>query len=240
MILNVHAGHGVAGKGTVGAVGILNESVEDRRVKDEVIRLLRLLGHTVYDCTVDGGTASQILAAIVKKCNEHTVDLDVSIHFNAGHNDPNGDGITTGTEAFVYNNESTIAKKYAQRVVDSISTLGFRNRGVKVNPSLYVLRNTNAQAVLIECLFLDDKDDCELYDYAKMAGAIVYGLTGQRYVEPKADYDAEADQSGAETPVGDSDTIYRVQVGAYRNRANAKSLQKKLTDAGFISFVTKA
>ncbi len=48
---NVHAGHCPQGQGASGAVGILQESVEDRIVKNEVIRLLRAEGNTVYDCT---------------------------------------------------------------------------------------------------------------------------------------------------------------------------------------------
>ena len=49
---NVHAGHCPQGQGASGAVGILQESVEDRAVKNEVIRLLRAEGHTVYDLSL--------------------------------------------------------------------------------------------------------------------------------------------------------------------------------------------
>ncbi len=239
MIFNIHAGHAAIGQGAIGAVGILNESIEDRRVKDEVIRLLRLLGHTAYDCTVDSGTASQVLSGIVKKCNSNKVDLDVSIHFNAGANDPKGNGKTTGTECFIFSNGSTAAKNAAVDVVSAIERLGFKNRGVKVNPNLYVLKRTNAQAILIECCFVDDKDDAELYDAHAMAEAIVYGLTGQRYEEPVVEVDTEANDVGAETSTGETDAIYRVQVGAYRNKEYAAALQKKLADVGFESFITK-
>ena len=71
-IYNVHAGHCPQGQGASGAVGVLQESVEDRLVKDEVIRLLREQGHTVYDCTCDlAVTASECLKEIVKKCNQY-------------------------------------------------------------------------------------------------------------------------------------------------------------------------
>ena len=59
MRINVHAGHNPAGKVACGAVGLIQESVEDRRVKDEVINQLRQLGHAVYDCTVDNGTGQK-------------------------------------------------------------------------------------------------------------------------------------------------------------------------------------
>ena len=55
---NVHAGHCPQGQGASGAVGILQESVEDRIVKNEVIRLLRAEGNTVYDCTCDENTTA--------------------------------------------------------------------------------------------------------------------------------------------------------------------------------------
>ena len=57
MIINVHAGHNPDGKVGCGAVGIVRESTENRNVKNEVIRQLKALGHTVYDCTVDDGAA---------------------------------------------------------------------------------------------------------------------------------------------------------------------------------------
>ena len=64
MRINVHAGHNPAGKVACGAVGLINESTEARRVKDEVISKLRQLGHTVYDCTIDNGTGQ---ADVLKK-----------------------------------------------------------------------------------------------------------------------------------------------------------------------------
>ena len=44
MRINVHAGHNPAGKVACGAVGLIQESVEDRRVKDDVISQLRQAG----------------------------------------------------------------------------------------------------------------------------------------------------------------------------------------------------
>ena len=240
MIINVHAGHNPDGKVACGAIGIIRESTEARNVKNEVIRQLKGLGHTVYDCTAENGTsASNVLCNIVKKCNSHDVDLDVSIHFNAGAKDVAGNGQTTGVEAYVFSNNSK-AKAYAEKIVNAIASLGFKNRGVKVK-KLYFLRQTKAAALLLECCFVDDKDDVALYDYKSMASAIVYGITGQQYIEPSNNTsDDDAATSGSETSVGDKDSIYRVQVGAYRNKANAISLQEKLKAAGFDSAIVKA
>lgn len=176
MKINVSAGHNPDGKVACGAVGILKESTEARKVTKEVIRILREKGHTVYNCTCDNGTSqSDVLRRIVLKCNLHKVDLDISIHLNAGSADKKGNGKTTGTEVLIYSSGSK-AKPYAEKVAKSISAIGFKNRGVKVRDNLYFLHRTNSPAMLIECCFVDDKDDVKLYNYKKMAAAIVKGI----------------------------------------------------------------
>lgn len=176
MKFNVHAGHNPDGKIACGAVGLIRESTEARKVKKEVIKLLRQKGHTVYDCTCQNGTSqTDVLKRIVTKCNQHKVDLDISIHFNSGVADKKGNGKTTGTEVWVYSQTSS-AKPTAERVVKEIAALGFHNRGVKDRKDLYVLRRTNSPAMLVECCFVDDKDDVMLYDAKKMAAAIVDGI----------------------------------------------------------------
>lgn len=166
---NVHAGHNFK---VPGASGIFSETEEDRKVKDAVISKLRQLGNTVYDCTDnDGVTQSQNLTNIVRNCNAHNVDLDISIHFNAS------DGNGHGTEVYLYGNGKH--REAGERIVEEIAKLGFRNRGVKDGSRLYVVTNTNALALLIECCFCDNAEDAKLYNAESMANAIVRGITGQ-------------------------------------------------------------
>lgn len=186
MRINIHAGHNPDGKIACGAVGLIKESTEARAVAGRLITLLRRWGHTVYDCTVNDGTSvNDVLNKIVAKCNSNDVDLDISIHFNSAAGDLTGDGATTGTEAFIYDDEDggSVSYIYASRITAAIAGLGFKNRGVKVNRDLYVLRATKAPAVLVECCFADDKDDCDLYDAGKMAEAVAGALTDGKYTE---------------------------------------------------------
>lgn len=171
MIFNVHAGHNF---NVPGASGYFSETHEDRKVKDLVIAKLRALGHTVYDCTDEvGKTQNENLANIVAKCNAHKVDIDLSIHFNAYN------GTADGVEAYTYDNLGS-AYHTSCRLVQSIANLGFRNRGAKVNGGYYyVVRNTKAPAILLECCFCDNQHDANLYNASSMADAIVTGLTGQ-------------------------------------------------------------
>lgn len=176
MRINIHAGHNPDGKVAGGAIGLLKESTEARKVKNQVIKLLKANGQKVYDCTCDDGISqSDVLGKIIKKCNAHVVDLDVSIHFNVGRNDSKGDGDIAGVEVCIYSNTSK-SKPYAKAVCKQVAKLGYGNRGVKVRNQLYYLKNTDAPAMLIECCFIDDKDDVMIYNYKKMAQAIVNGI----------------------------------------------------------------
>lgn len=180
MVINVHGGHNPKGKVACGAVGLLNESEQDRIIKDKVIALLRSKGHTVYDCTVDNGISqNDVLRKIVAKCNAHKANLDVSIHFNAGAKDQRGNGKTTGSEVWIYKNTSS-AKPAAQRIVNNLASIGFANRGVKTSTGLYFLRKAASPALLIEVCFVDDRDDYNVYmaNVDKVAKAIAEGILG--------------------------------------------------------------
>jgi len=161
--IGTHAGHGKVGLGgAIGAVSILNESLENRLVNTEIIKLLEENGIKAYDNTVDTGTKTEILNKIVSNCNSRTTDLELSIHFNAGVNDRTGDGKTTGVECYVYNTSSETAK-IAKRINEKIAALGFKNRGVKNGKDFAFIKNVKSPAILVEVCFVDDKDDADLY-----------------------------------------------------------------------------
>ena len=214
MKFNVHAGHNFH---CPGASGCFSETSEDRKVKDLVIKLLRAQGHTVYDCTdEDGQTASANLRAIVQKCNKHMVDLDVSIHFNAYN------GQAHGTEVLVYS-ETSSARQTAGRICSKIVGLGFTNRGIKYRPGLYVLRNTDSPALLVECCFCDSRADAKIYNRERMARAIVEGILNKSLDEEPAKAEEPAKGPTAEpvTPASPAGQVVRVRTPYLRIRAGA-------------------
>lgn len=167
---NIHAGHCPQGQGASGAVGFLQESIENRKVKNRVISALKNAGHTVYDCTDDTNcTANQNLQRIVSKCNAHNVDLDVSIHLNAGGG--------TGVEVWCYDGKTA---DIASAICEKVSTaLGIPNRGVKHSKGLYVLKNTKSPALLVECCFVDSQNDADKWDTDKCGDAIASAIIGK-------------------------------------------------------------
>ena len=58
-VFNIHGGHAPAGKKGSGAVGIVNESIVDREIKDAVIAKLRALGHTVMTVLAKWGKCNR-------------------------------------------------------------------------------------------------------------------------------------------------------------------------------------
>ena len=173
MIIGIDKGHSTWDKTPCGAVGLLNESKENRPVGDKVIQKLRVLGHTVIDCSCNSANSvSSQLAAIVKKANAQKLDLFLSLHLNAGG----------GTGAEVYTTNTSGAKQEAKKLIDTYcNRTGFKNRGHKY-AEFYVLRHTVAPAMLIEMAFVDTEADYKKWNdlgAELIANAIVEGITGQ-------------------------------------------------------------
>lgn len=150
-----------------GASALIDELTEDRKVKDAVIKYLRKLGYEVLDVTPSvnyTSNESTDLAYGVNKANEWGADLFVSIHFNKAYDSYNG---ALGSEVCVYSEN-----EIAQRVVNTLGALGFKNRGQKVRTNLYELKNTKMKAMIVETCFVEATEDVELY---KKLGADAIG-----------------------------------------------------------------
>ena len=179
MIIGIDKGHSTWDKSPCGAVGLLNESKENRPVGDKVIQKLRALGHTVIDCSCNSASnVDEQLVAIVKKANAQKLDLFLSLHLNDGG----------GTGAEIYTTNTSGAKEEAKRLIEIYcKRTGFRNRGHKFS-ELYVLRHTNAPAMLLEMCFVDTESDFKRWNnlgVETIANVIVEGITGQIPMENK-------------------------------------------------------
>ena len=120
-----------------------------------------------------GTSNSTSLAERVKKANDWRANYFLSIHTNA-----NVSPAVNGTEVYVYQ-EYTQSYYLAEHILTSIvNQLGTKNNGVRIRPSLYVLKNTNMPAVLIELAYITNEQDAEKLrnDQFQFAQAIYEGL----------------------------------------------------------------
>jgi hypothetical protein len=184
MKIGINPGHTVSGTTGCGAVGYIDESVEVRKVGAKLMELLRAAGHTVIDCTNNyAPTVSSNLNQIVELANKQPLDLFVSIHFNSGGG--------KGTEVFTYNAEKHTE---AVKVCEKMNALGFTNRGVKDGSNLYVVRHSDAKAMLVEVCFVDTQSDVDLYHSVgvdAVAKAIAEAITGETVNEESEEIDME-------------------------------------------------
>jgi N-acetylmuramoyl-L-alanine amidase len=172
----ISSGHG---KYVSGAVGILNEVNEARRVVDKVAELLAARGVDVItfhdDTSKDQSTN---LNTIVKAHNAQERELDVSVHFNAYQTTDK----PMGTEC-LYLTQAELASVVSEAISDN----GFINRGAKKRTDLAFLNNTNEPAILIEVCFVDSKADAEIYnrEFENICEAIaeVLGGPGEEEIE---------------------------------------------------------
>lgn len=120
-----------------------------------------------------GTSNSTSLAARVNAANDWPANYFISIHVNANTNPD-----VNGSEVYVYQ-EYTQSYYFGEHILNAIvNQLGTKNNGVRVRPSLYVLRKTNMPAVLVELAYITNSSDAEKLrnNQYQFASAIYSGI----------------------------------------------------------------
>lgn len=229
MRYSIHAGHNPDGLVASGAAGYMKESVENRKIVNYIMsHVAEKEEGDICDVTVnDGKSQNDILQRLCQRMNSVMSEINISIHLNAG--------CGTGVECWTYG-ESDEAGRLAKKICGNISALGFRNRGVKQSKNLYILRHTVQPTIIVEVCFVDTERDYETYmqiGYEKVAEAIMEAL-GIAYVNNDS---AETDEE--DEPTSNTDNLYYVQVGAFRNKENAEYLANALMEEGFSAYIKR-
>lgn len=168
--VNISSGHSI---NCQGAVDIINEVTEAKKVVDRVYDIIKASGKACYKYHDTSSSSSQNLVNIVNWHNGFKDGVDVSIHFNAyTHIDK-----AMGTEVCYYS-QPTLAKEVSKNIANAG---GFIDRGAKQRTGLYFLKHTNKPAILIEVCFVDSVKDVELYkaNFENICQAIAKSLIGQ-------------------------------------------------------------
>lgn len=170
IILAIDIGHNVSYD--TGAVGIRKEDDLNRLVGNALISKLRERGIKVVNCTPN--TAKSLNDSLYQRAitaNNSGATLFVSIHHNAC---PGG----YGSEVLCIKNnyQGGLSRKVGEAILNELSSLGLKNRGVKDRRDLYVINNTSMPALIVECAFVDSSSDMKNYNPERTAAAIYKGI----------------------------------------------------------------
>lgn len=148
--------------------------------------------------------------------NRFRADYFVSIHINSSN-----DRSVRGVEVWQYDGDDSKLNSFSKCVCDDISkVLDIRNRGVKYNKNFTVLSKTTMPACLIEVDFISNIDaERDLKDSVKIkkiAAAITENLI---------------DLFGLENIINDA--LYRVCIGAFKDKNNAIKQVENAKNKGF-------
>lgn len=139
--------------------------------------VVREAGEMLADYLTNAGCEVKImqdddLDMVCATSNEWGADLFVSLHCNASLG-RNARGTETWYKSF---NGQRLANYIQSQIVRSTNTI---DRGVKQSDRLWVLRSTDAVAVLVEMAFIDNDDDLEFMNdnLDKIVRAIARGIT---------------------------------------------------------------
>lgn len=173
----IRGGHNFA---CPGASAIIDETTEDRKVKDAVIKYLKLAGVGTIDVTPGNCNENTDLDYGTNTANNAHADLFIPIHFNKAYNSYAG---AIGTEVWL-NPKNATAVAVGNRILHNLSALGFKNRGIKdgINGEhLHDIRTSNMPAILVEVCFCESVADVKIYRAVgidKIGKVIAEGILG--------------------------------------------------------------
>lgn len=174
------------------------------------------------------------LIDIPERCaaaNKWGANLYIDMHHNGGINGGTGGGVVAFSRP-----KDAKSGEYAAAIYNAVIAAGGL-RGNRATPlqtttNFRTFREADMPAVLMEYGFMDSTTDTPIIvtdAYSKLvAYATMDGVAKAAGLKKKAE----------EAPApADPDTLYRVQVGAYKVRDNAEAMLKKLEAAGFNGFI---
>lgn len=213
----IDPGHGGSDPGAVNGT---------RKEKDDVLRLAKKIkpllegqGHTVL-LTRENSTKNITIAERCIMANKVGCDYFLSLHRNSTA------GAASGIEIWVHSRATTKTVEQARGILTRCCAVDGKSRGVKKGAACYtdygVNTGTDMPSALLELLFISNVEDNALFDkhlddYALAIAKGLVAAVGEKWVDkPKA-----------------PKTLYRVQVGAFADKANADRMAKELRGKGY-------
>lgn len=217
-VIALDVGHGLNTAGKQTPDGIKEWTLNDK-VRDKVVVLLKEYDVDFVFPDNDEGVTDEGLTTRRTMYVNKKVDAAVSIHHNAYKGTW---GTATGVEVYTDKNPTAADTKLAKAIYSRLPKYtGLKGRGIK-KANWTVINQNNVPAVLTEGGFMDTKSD----------HAVITSAAGQT-AYAKAVAEGLIEFLGLKKKTSSPAVLYRVQTGAFRNKAYAVALLNKVKAAGF-------
>lgn len=144
-----------------------------------------------------------------------------------------------GASVHIYNGQRNKASGKLAKCIEKRLCPIFPGRANTIQEhNFHMLRETTCPAVLIECGFISNSKDNEIFDkkFDLIVKSIGDGII--EYAKLKVVEEPKPQKPSApKPPANNPKTKYRVVVGTFSDKSNAEKEQKKLKDKGFDSFL---
>lgn len=216
-------GHG--GKDSGATLGGRYEKNDVLKLGKDVKKVIEKHGVQVDETRKGDETISLNQRSVI--ANKKEYDFFISFHRNAFN------GKAYGVETFTYILKKPKAVELATNINNGMVKVGFHDRGVK-NANFAVLRQTKADAVLMEVGFIDNVNDNKIYDdnYNMLVLEIAKGILKTLGITYK-----ESSSDSKENSSGSEELFFRVVTGSFKDLKKAKQRVEQLEMKGFKSFI---
>ena len=202
------------------AYGNTTEREQCEKIANALIPHLTRCGITpVYDFSKD-------MYGRVAMSDAENCDIHLPIHTNAFN------GSVSGTRIYCFD-RSGVGYKVSSAIFTELAPITPGTSESVQTANFYEIRVPRAKTAYVEVEFHDNPNSAKwIIEHTEdIAVAICKGLcryAGIAYVPEKAP--EQADNGG----------LWKVQVGAYKNKANAEKMAEKLKEAGFPTYIVKS
>lgn len=227
MLIALDAGHGGSDPGAV-YMG-RQEKDDNLRLTLKVGEILKKDGYQVFYTRTEDMYDTPYAKAV--KANNAGADLFISFHRNSS--DLAGGG--SGAQTLLYGKGGE-KERLARNIQEQLVNAGFADLGLEERPNLVVLKRTKMPAALLEVGFITNPKENQYFDenFDAIAEAIAKGIEKTAGAPPIQETGTGTVEEGDYCTC---EKLYRVQVGAYRNRENADRLLAELIEDEFPAYI---
>jgi N-acetylmuramoyl-L-alanine amidase len=226
VLIYLDAGHG----GTDG--GASSNGIKEKDIVLKLVKKMKAMLGNYQNVRVETTRETDVFLSLderTKKANNLNADVLVSVHCNSATQTS-----AKGFESYIYPNSgaSTVAFQNVmhQEIIRAMGG-GITDRGKKT-ANFHMVRESKMKAILTENLFVSNSTDANLLKDDKFLDKVAQG-----HVNGLASFLGLKRIEKPPQPAPIDEKLWKVQVGAFEEKANAEALANDLTKQGYRPFI---